>query len=175
MLKRLFKPSTAYAAGHALYVSAVAQARLPALYAKFGAPDTVEGRFELYSLHIYLILARLKDQGSRAAEIAQALFDIYIQALDDALREMGVGDHSIARKMRKLGEAFYGRIRSFDQAMASAPDLAPLAVVLARTVLADQPASDASQLAAYAVGQRDHLAAQSLDDLLAGRVAWVAP
>ncbi|HEY0646613.1 ubiquinol-cytochrome C chaperone family protein, partial [Phenylobacterium sp.] len=66
MLKRLFKPRPAQAAGRALYARTVAQSRTPALYAELGAPDTVEGRFELYSLHVYLLLERLKGQGDQA-------------------------------------------------------------------------------------------------------------
>src|SRR5687767_13690321 len=107
MLKRLFKPRPSQLAGSALYARVVAQARTPALYADLGAPDTTEGRFELYSLHVYLLLERLKDQGPQAAETAQALFDTYLSALDNALREMGVGDLSVGNRMRKLGEAFY--------------------------------------------------------------------
>lgn len=175
MLKRLFKPRPAYAAGHALYTSAVRQARTPAFYAERGVPDTNEGRFELYSLHVYLVLARLKDQGSQAAETAQAIFDVYIQALDGALREMGVGDMGVGKKMRKLGEAFYGRIRSYENAVADLPDRTKLEAMLGRTVYADVVSPDVSALAAYVVAQRDHLAQQPLEALYAGEVTWIAP
>src|SRR4051812_39205327 len=100
-LSRLFSPRPAVLAGRRLYASAAAQARSPGLYAILGAPDTVEGRFELYSLHVALMLRRLKEQGPQAAETAQGLFDAYIQALDDALREMGVGDLAVGKKMRR--------------------------------------------------------------------------
>ncbi|MBE9188317.1 ubiquinol-cytochrome C reductase, partial [Microcoleus sp. LEGE 07076] len=114
MLKRLFKPRPAVAAGRALYAQTVAQSRTPTLYADLGAPDTPEGRFEIYSVHVYLLLERLKGQGPLAAETAQALFDTYVSALDHALRELGVGDLSVGKKIRKLGEAFYGRINSYE-------------------------------------------------------------
>ncbi len=172
MLKRLLRPRPAVVAGQALYTAAVRQARTPGFYADLGAPDTTEGRFELYSLHVYLVLARLKDQGPQAAETAQAIFDAYVQALDDALREMGVGDTSIGRKMRKLGEAFYGRIKSYEEAVSMLPDLEPLTAMLARTVYAGHPDADATLLAAYARRQRDHLAGQPLEALLAGDAAW---
>src|SRR6187399_2406964 len=118
MLKNLFKPRPAQTAGRALYAAAVAQARTPGLYAELGAPDTREGRFEIYSLHVYLLLERLKDQGPQAADTAQALFDTYLSALDHSLREMGVGDLSVGKRMRKLGEAFYGRIKGYETALA---------------------------------------------------------
>ena len=172
MLNRLFKPRPAQIAGRALYTLAVRQARTPALYADLGAPDTHEGRFELYTLHVYLVLERLKDQGPRAAETGQAMFDTYVKALDDALREMGVGDMSVGKKIRKLGEAFYGRIKSYEEALAALPDRAPLEAVLARTVYADAEPGRVAELATYALGQRDHLAAQSVDDLCAGELSW---
>jgi cytochrome b pre-mRNA-processing protein 3 len=102
MFKRLLSPRPAVAAGRRLYAAAAAQARAPVFYAAMGAPDTVEGRFEVYTLHVALILRRLKGQGSHAAEAAQGLFDAYVKSLDGALREMGVGDLSVGKKMRKL-------------------------------------------------------------------------
>lgn len=175
MLKSLFKPRPAQIAGRRLYTLAVRQARTPALYAEFGAPDTHEGRFELYSLHVYLVLERLKDQGPRAAETGQAMFDAYVKSLDDALREMGVGDTSVGKKIRKLGEAFYGRIKSYEEALAALPDRGQLEAVLRRTVFAGADPIRVSDLAAYALEQREHLAVQSVDDLCAGDLTWCAP
>jgi cytochrome b pre-mRNA-processing protein 3 len=172
MLNRLFKPRPAQLAGRALYLRAVEQARTPRFYTELGVPDTTEGRFELYSLHVYLILARLKGQGAAAAETAQALFDTYVKALDDALREMGVGDLSVGKKMRRLGEAFYGRVRSFEDAVAALPDRRPLEAVLARTAYAG--AAPRGGLADYVVAARQALDAQPLERLLAGEVDWSA-
>ncbi|MBL8770435.1 MAG: ubiquinol-cytochrome C reductase [Phenylobacterium sp.] len=172
MLKALFKPRATVAAGRALYAATVAQARTPGLYAALGAPDTPEGRFEVYSFHVYLVLARLKGEGPQAADTAQALFDTYVSALDNSLREMGVGDLSVGKKMRKLGEAFYGRVNSFEKALAALPDRTELEALLGRTVYAGADEGRAAALADYVVGQRDALAAQPLDELLAGRVAW---
>lgn len=174
MLDRLFKPRPAQIAGRALYTRAVRQARTPALYSDLGAPDTHEGRFELYSLHVYLVLERLKDQGPRAAETGQAMFDAYVKALDDALREMGVGDMSVGKKIRKLGEAFYGRIKSYEEALVAAPDPAPLEAVLTRTVFAEADAGRVGDLATYVLAQRRHLAGQSVDALCAGDLTWSA-
>jgi cytochrome b pre-mRNA-processing protein 3 len=173
MLNRLFKPRPAQSAGRALYARAVEQARAPRFYAELGVPDTVEGRFEIYSLHVYLILARLKGEGPHAAETAQAAFDAYVKSLDDALREMGVGDLSVGKKMRKLGEAFYGRVKSYEEAFAALPDRAPLEAVLARTVYAGaEPRS--AELADYVLAERDALAANPLEALLEGHVEWRA-
>ena len=160
--------SPAFATGPALYAAAVEQARDPAFYAALGAPDTANGRFELYSLHVILLLHRLKGRGEAAAGAAQALFDVYVQALDNTLREQGVGDLSVPKKMRKLGEAFYGRVRSYDAALT---DPAELPALIRRTVYADAD-GPADALAAYVLRARDALAAQSDEALIAGEVAW---
>ena len=174
MLNRLFQPRPTLAAGRALYAATVAQARSPALYAELGAPDTPEGRFEIYSLHVYLVLERLKDQGDQAAETAQALFDTYLSGLDDALRELGVGDLSVGKRMRKLGEAFYGRIQSYEAALAALPETGQLEALLARTVYAGVETPQASALAAYVVGQRAALAGRPLESFCAGVAGWSA-
>lgn len=172
MLKRLFKPRPTQVAGQELYARVVAQSRTPALYADLGAPDTPEGRFEVYSLHTYLLLERLKGQGAQAADTAQVLFDTYLSGLDHGLRELGVGDLSVGKRMRKLGEAFYGRVHSFEAALAALPDRGALEDVLARTVYAKADAASAPRLADYVIAQREALAAQELDRLNAGEVTW---
>jgi len=174
LLDRLFRPRPALVAGRALYAGAVEQSRAPALYADLGAPDTVEGRFEVYSLHVVLLLDRMRGAGAAAAEVSQALFDTYVSSLDHALREMGVGDLSVGRKMRKLGEAFYGRGKSYEAAFAALPDTAELTALVIRTVYADADPEPAPRLVAYILGQRAALAGQPLDRLLAGEVDWQA-
>ena len=174
MLTRLFKPRPALVAGRELYNRVVPQARRTELYLTLGALDTAEGRFELYTLHVYLLLERLKGQGPQAAETAQVLFDTYASALDNALREMGVGDMSVGRRMRKLGEAFYGRVNSYEKALAALPDQGPLNALLARTVFEGVEGADTAPLAAYLLKQRETLAAQPVSDLLDGVVAWSA-
>ncbi|MDP1874595.1 ubiquinol-cytochrome C chaperone family protein [Phenylobacterium sp.] len=175
ILERLFRPKPAKIAGQKLYAGVVAQARQPDFYSRLAAPDTVEGRFELYSLHVVLLLDRLKRQGAAAGTTAQALFDAYVSALDDALREMGVGDLSVGKKMRKLGEAFYGRVKSYEAALAALPDEGPLAGLIIRTVYAEAEGAQAQPLVDYILRQRRLLADQPLDAILAGDVDWAAP
>jgi cytochrome b pre-mRNA-processing protein 3 len=172
VLDRLFRGRPATAAGRALYARAVEQSRIPALYEDLRTPDTVEGRFELYSLHVVLLLDRLRGHGADAGEVSQVLFDTYVKSLDHALREMGVGDLSVGRKMRKLGEAFYGRGKSYEAAFADLPDRAPLEALVTRTVYADVEAPPADRLVAYVLDQRAALAAQPVERLVAGEVEW---
>jgi len=171
MLHRLFKPRPAKAAGEALYAAAARQARSPAFYAVMGVPDTREGRFELYSLHVILLLDRLKGEGPQADETAQILIETYIRGLDDAFRELGVGDTAVAKRVKKLAEAFYGRAKAWQEAMALLPEQAELEAVVARTVF-EGAEGDAKALTGYLVTTRDALSRQSLDRLLAGDVTW---
>ena len=174
LLDRLFRPRPVLASGRALYAQVVEQARRPALYEQLGVPDTLEGRFELYTLHLMLLLERLRAGGAAAGEVSQALFDTYLKGLDDALREIGVGDLSVGKKMRKLGEAFYGRGKSYDAAVAALPDAGPLTALISRTVYDGADEACAPALAAYLLQTRAALAAQPLERLLAGEVDWTA-
>jgi cytochrome b pre-mRNA-processing protein 3 len=171
-LQRLIKPGPARAVGDKLYASTVAQARTPALYAALGAPDTPDGRFEVYTLHVLLVLARLREVGHAAAATSQAYFDAYIGGLDNGLRELAVGDLSVGKTMRRLGEAFYGRGKALDTAMAALPDRGPLEGLLGRTVYGAAEGADPAPLGDYVLRVHQVLAATSTEPLLAGDVAW---
>lgn len=170
--RRLFQPRPARQAGHTLYDAAVAQARSTAFYAELCVPDTPTGRFEIYTLHVVLLLHRLKGQGEQAGETSQGLFDAYIGALDHALRELGVGDLSVGRKMRGLGEAFYGRVKSYDAALAALPDREPLSALVARTIYTDVENADPRPLIDYVVACVDRLGAAPLESILEARPDW---
>ena len=172
ILDRLLKPRPAKAAGSKLYASAVAQARSAPLYVRMGVRDSIEGRFELFTLHVVLLLERLKGQGESAAEVSQATFDAYVRGLDDAFREIGVSDTAVGKKMKKLAGAFYGRLKAFDEAVASLPDTTELSDMLARTALEERGDGDVAALTAYVIAARDHLAAQPLKSLMQGEATW---
>ena len=175
MLKNLFKPRSGARIGDALYALAVAQARNPAFYTRLGVADRIDARFELYTLHVLLMVLRLRDENTaQGQETAQALFDVYVSALDHALREEGVGDISVGKKMRKLGEAFYGRVKSYESAFAALPQTDHLQALLSRTVYEQGGAENAAKLGEYVIRQRAALAEQKLDALMDGQVAWSA-
>ena len=171
ILQKLFKRGPSRIAGEKLYEAAIGQARQPGFYSDLGVPDTVEGRFELYTLHVVLVLHRLKGQGAVATETSQGLFDTYLLALDDALREMGVGDLSVGKKMRKLGEAFYGRAKAYQAALED-NDRAALAALIGRTVYADRNGAATDQLADYVQRSTALLAGVPLEDVLAAELVW---
>jgi len=167
-LERLIRPGPAKTAGRRLYAAMVAQAREPALYETYGAPDTPDGRFEIYTLHVLLVVQRLKGQGARAAAVSQAFFDDYLSGLDHGLRELAVGDLAVGRSMRKLGGAFYGRAKAMETALAALPDRAPLEALVIRTVFDGVEAAKPAELVDYLLRQREILAAASLEGLLDG-------
>jgi cytochrome b pre-mRNA-processing protein 3 len=173
-LQRLLKPGPARSVAEKLYAATVAQARQPALYADFGAPDTPDGRFEVYTLHVLLVLGRLREIGATAATTSQAYFDAYIGGLDNGLRELAVGDLSVGKTMRKLGEAFYGRGKAMDDALAALPDRSMLDALLGRTVFNGAEGVDPAALRVYLLQARDSLAGASAESLLAGEIAWPA-
>ena len=100
----------------AIYGMIVTQAREPSFYRAMAVPDTVNGRFDLLLLHLWLILRRLKSADGGPA-LSQALFDHFCNDMDDNLREMGVGDLTVPKKMQAFGEAFYGRTAAYDLAL----------------------------------------------------------
>ena len=166
MIFRLFRRGPQAGTIAALYGAIVAQARNPAFYLDFAVPDTPEGRFDMIVLHLALVCRRLgraqspdqaPDQDSGQA-LSQDVFDMFCRDMDHNLREMGVGDLSVPKKMQKLGEAFYGRLEVYDRALAAGDD-DELAGALARNVLGEgAPAGAARRLAAYV-----RAAAQRLD------------
>ena len=100
----------------AIYGMIVTQAREPLFYRDLGVPDTVNGRFDLLVLHLWMVLRRLKPiEGALAC---QALFDRFCDDMDANLREMGVGDLTVPKRMQAFGEAFYGRAAAYDLALA---------------------------------------------------------
>jgi cytochrome b pre-mRNA-processing protein 3 len=174
MIFRLGPRPSRKSAGAELYDAAVSQARATQLYLSMRAPDTVEGRFELLTLHVILIIDRLAGEGVAAAASSQALFDTYCRNLDGALREMGVGDLTVSKRMKVLGRAFYGRAESYRAAFAALPDPAPLEACLARMVMGESGV-DPKPLADYVARCRQALAACEVETLLAGPPPWPAP
>ncbi|MCS3760058.1 cytochrome b pre-mRNA-processing protein 3 [Bradyrhizobium centrosematis] len=110
-------------------------------------PDTVNGRFDLLLLHLWLLLRRLRTVQS-ATELSQALFDRFCEDMDDNLREMGIGDQTVPKRMRAFGEAFYGRVQAYDQAIEAGGEA--LAEAICKNILNGTGLDQARLLAAYA-------------------------
>jgi len=111
--------STTRGDAQGLYGRAVAQARTPGFYVACGVPDTVAGRFDMVSLHTYVVLRRLKELGRASADLAQSVFDAMFVDMDRNLREMGVGDLAVGHRIKDLAKSFYGRVKAYDEAIAA--------------------------------------------------------
>ncbi|MDE5444830.1 ubiquinol-cytochrome C chaperone [Bradyrhizobium sp. CSA207] len=153
----------------AIYGMIVTQAREPIFYRDLGVPDTVNGRFDLLLLHLWLLLRRLRTV-SGGAELSQVLFDRFCEDMDDNLREMGVGDQTVPKRMRAFGEAFYGRAKAYDEAMEDGGEA--LATAICKNILNGAGMDQARQLAAYAQATGGDLARTSEVALLDATFAF---
>jgi cytochrome b pre-mRNA-processing protein 3 len=169
ILKSLFRRSPG--PERSCYEAIVAAARHPVFYADWGVPDTLDGRFDMISLHAFLVLDRLKGQEQA---FRQGLVDELFADMDRSLREMGVGDLSVGKKVRKMAEVFYGRLAAYDQALGSAAG--ELESALSRNIFPDAPdAPGPHLLAAHVKDQRAHLARQEAGDIARGNVRFKEP
>lgn len=160
-------------AGFALYGAAVAAARRPLFFDALGVPDTLDGRFDIVSLHVGLLVCRLaRDPDPRGKDLAQAVFDAMFADMDVNLREMGVGDLVVGKRVKRMWEAFHGRAKAYDAALR-AGDAASLAEALARNVWRGAaPEGAPARLAAIARAADAALEATPFAALLAGEARF---
>ncbi|ESQ93214.1 ubiquinol-cytochrome C chaperone family protein [Asticcacaulis benevestitus] len=196
-LKTFFKPRGVKLIGDRLYVACVAQSRLPAFYTDYGVDDAIGARFELLTFHVGLVVTRLKSfdpadpRHEQAKETAQKLFDSFLLALDSTLREQGVGDLSVPKKMKKLGLVIYTRMKRWDDMWRDHSGIGAEADYAARTIFAgsdydDEDAGEepdaglisaltlerAQAFAIYARAVQDSF---RIDDALSGDIVWPKP
>jgi cytochrome b pre-mRNA-processing protein 3 len=154
----------------AIYGMIVTQAREPLFYRNLGVSDTVNGRFDLLILHLWMVMRRLRPMAGGGV-LTQALFDRFCEDMDGNLREMGVGDLTVPKRMQAFGEAFYGRAAAYDLALAEGAE--PLAQALCKNVLNGGQIENARRLAAYAAAVIADLDTQ--DDLSLLAASWKFP
>lgn len=156
--------------GRRLYEALALQARLPVFYADLGVPDSIDGRFEMLCVHAHAVFHRLRGRGAAADQLAQATYDAMFAGLDAALREMGVADLGVGRRIKIMTEALNGRIHAYDAALAG-QDADELPAALRRNVYGTTTPLDGqvAALAAYQRALRARLSAADDTDLPAGR------
>ena len=163
LLVRKIDPTTSE-----LYHNCVAAARQPVFYTKYAVPDTVDGRFDLLLLHVALVMLRLHDHTAK-----QKLFDLMFSDMDRSLREMGVGDMSIRKKMKPMLAGFYGRAAAY-QAALQQPDDAKLIAAVSRNLYNDVSgnAPPASAIAQHIRVTTTSLQNQNEADIMRGHVSF---
>ncbi len=160
-----------------IYLEIVRKARQTAFYRDFCVPDTVEGRFEMIVLHLALVFHRLRDEDDAAKKTAQKVVDTFFTDMDRSLREMGIGDISVPKKMKKLGQAYNGRSMAYYKAM-DAGDADGFRGAVLRNVMALETGTEtpeqrrgADAIAAYALATVALLKQSSVAEILAGGIA----
>lgn len=181
MFHWLKKRSTLDRAATRLYGSVVAQARLPVFYSEFGVPDTAEGRYEMIVVHVFTLIERLGSvpagtEVARAAdELSTALTSAFVTDMDDNFREMGVGDLSVPRKVKKAAAGLYDRTLEYRKGVAAGRRSAVLSSALAENCGVGIAKPDGEALASYVYEALDHLSGQQVDSLLTGTVSFPEP
>jgi cytochrome b pre-mRNA-processing protein 3 len=170
---RLFLPDERLSAQHA-YITVMEQSRLPGFYSHLHVPDTLDGRFELVVLHLFLVLNRLgDDQNMRVQRFNRALGEAFFADMDSTLRELGVGDTGVARRIQAMAAAFFGHIKAYGEALA---DPEALSAALLRNVygtcVGEPPVASARGLALYVQESVAALAKQDAQDVIRGKMTF---
>lgn len=179
MFARLFRTDPMKKPARAAYETILAASRRPEFYRDAGAPDTVDGRFDLLLMHAVIFFRRVRGEGAAGAHMNQLVFDILFDDMDAALREMGTGDPSVGKRIKEMGQAFYGRAEAYEAAL-NAQDEAALTQIIARNLFASddedvetkafQPAEleTAQRLATYMLKADAEMAKQDAVTLIEG-------
>ena len=169
MFGNLFKSRPEKQTAETLYRGIVTAARQPVLYQDGGVDDTIEGRLELVMLHAALVILVLRDsEEERAREVSQQLFDTMFDDFDAAMRELGVGDSALGKKIRHIAKGFYGRAQTYGEALDT-EDAAALADDLARNVFASEAVDErAERLSVYVNAALSALREQGAQALVDG-------
>lgn len=172
VFKGLFRPDPLQEAARELYGRIVAQARQPGFYHDGGVPDSIDGRFELIVLHMFLVLNRLKREESRGSELSQAVFDLLFLDMDRSLREMGVGDIGVGKRVKAMVQAFYGRMSAYDAALSAGEE--ELRDALRRNLFGtvEPDSAELSGFCAYIRSERAALDDQALERLMKGEATF---
>ena len=172
MLRRWFRRPAFEREAHDLYVILVRQARLPVFYRDLGVPDTPEGRFEIVVLHVFLLINRLNVEVERTRELSQQVFDVMFGDMDSALREMGVGDIGVGKRVKHMVQSFYGRVSVYEEGLAAEDN--SLQAAFARNIFADTtPSSHVLEaLETYVRLQHGALLGQKIDEFLRGHLKF---
>jgi cytochrome b pre-mRNA-processing protein 3 len=171
-LKRLRRRRSKTSKSEKLYGAIVAQARLPHFYRDLGIPDSLEGRFVVLSLHLFVVLRRLKQEGAAGAPLAQEVMDQFIADMDTVLRELGVSDLRVPKKMCALAGSVHALLETYDQAFTAGE--APLAAAIAASLPSQCEDAELSSeaLASYLMACAAALEREPLSAFTAGAIAF---
>jgi cytochrome b pre-mRNA-processing protein 3 len=148
-----------------LYSRIVEQARTPAFYQDLDVEDSLDGRFDMILLHLFLLLQRLEEEGEAEMKLQRQLQEAFVTDMDRSLREMGVGDMSVGKQIKKMSVAWFGRAEAYRQALAADDSNELLEAALNRNVYSDDHKKSAVKLALYVRACCEALTQQTVHDI----------
>ncbi len=150
-----------------LYEAIVAAARHVRFYEDMRVADSIDGRFEMIVLHLFLVLNRLKGEG--VEDLRQKLTDEFFADMDRSLRELGVSDVAVGKKVRKIAESYFGRVTAYDRALSANPKV--LEEAISRNVYPDgAPEESIRAMTGYFSDAVKHLGTMSSEQILLGEL-----
>ncbi|HZG26972.1 cytochrome b pre-mRNA-processing protein 3 [Ensifer adhaerens] len=150
-------------------------ARRPLFYSDMGVPDTVLGRFEMLTIILILYFRRTATSERSGQEIAQEIIDYFFEDIDHSIRELGVGDTGVPKRVKKFARMYYGRLESYAGALDNG-DLEALKAALRRNIRPDESdAPDMAALASYMIEAETALKAVSEDSIATGSALLMEP
>lgn len=158
-----------------LFEQIVAAARQKVIFANWGVPDMPLGRYESVGLHMIMFAHRARST-PLLQSLSEAVVDEFFKDLDHSIRELGIGDGGVPKRMKKLGKMFYGRMQAYWTAI-DAGDVQALSAAITRN-MAPQGAGvsiNADQLASYVIANCAHLQTLADETILAGRLEFLPP
>ncbi len=157
-----------------LYVATVEQSRSPGFYTDLGAPDSVDGRLDMIILHVMLLIRRLRGEGEEAAAISQEVLNLMFADMDRNFREMGIGDMSVGKHVKKVAKAFYGRAEILENGLDAGPGELSQSIIgtLYRSV--DNAEAKAGAVAGYVIAADRTLQQQPIEKLFGGHIDFSA-
>lgn len=172
-LKRFFTPDPTREYAHHAYVAIVNQARRPEFFSQWQVPDTIDGRFDVILLHVSLVIARIEQESQdlAAKHFVRTLSEVFFSDMDRSLREMGASDTGVGKRISKIAQAFYGRLKAYSDALSASSGLGDAVV---RNIYREQ-APDAAVVAqweSYCQHNIAQLQSQSLDAIMSGQIQF---
>ncbi len=164
LFSRFFGARRSAGPGLTLYRQALAASRRPAFY-RAGVPDTVDGRFDLLVIHVWLLIRALNNAGAQS--LGQQVFDAMFADMDDSLRELGTSDTAVGKRIKDMAQVFYGRAQAYNQALDAADQVA-LEKAIERNILGQKAENPGCRQAmcAYMLAADKALAAQDLAQMV---------
>jgi cytochrome b pre-mRNA-processing protein 3 len=175
VLTGITSPGPNTLAAHHLHDAIVQQSRQTEFYSELGVPDSIDGRFDLLLLHAFMVLRGLERHGEAGHQLAQKTVDVMFLALDEAVRELGVGDMGVPRRVKAMSSAYTGRAKAYATAVESGSAAVTEALKrnLYRGAVVDTRQVEA--ITQYVLAELERLETLPFDDFLRGDLGFTPP